>query len=88
MINGQRWQVGFGYTGKTRGVVDDGVCRYHSRRIVVHGAHNGRYTSLEETVIHEVAHAAFPQIEEGAIDHMAQVAAKILFKMRAAEPYK
>jgi hypothetical protein len=43
---------------------------------------------LEETVIHEVAHAAFPQIDETSIEHMADVAAKVLAKMRAAEPHK
>jgi len=88
VINGKRWSVGFGYTGKTKGIVDDGVCRYHSHRIVVHAAHSGRVRSLEETVIHEVAHAAFPQIDETSIEHMADVAAKVLAKMRAAEPHK
>lgn len=85
MINGKRWDIGFGYTGKTNGKVDDGVCRYHSRRIVIHAADKGRVTSLEEIIIHEVAHAVFPQTKEDSIDHMGQVAAEILAKMREAE---
>ena len=88
MINGKRWIVGFGYTGKTKGIVDDGSCSYDRRKIVVHGAHSGRTRSLEECVIHEVAHAVLPQIDEATIAHLGEVAAKVLAKMKVAEASK
>ena len=88
MINGSRWTIGFGFTGKTKGRVDDGVCRYATNRIVIQASHNGRFRSLEECVIHEVAHAVLPQIDEATILHLGEVTAKVLIKMRAAEPHK
>ena len=88
MINGKRWTIGFGFTGKTAGVVDDGSCRYATNTIVIHSAHSGRVRSLEECVIHEVAHAVLPQIDEATINHLGEVAAKVLARMQAAEPHK
>ena len=88
MINGKRWTIGFGFTGKTAGIVDDGSCRYASNKIVIHSAHSGRSRSLEECVIHEVAHAVLPQIDEPTITHLGEVAARVLLKMQAAEPHK
>lgn len=88
MINGKRWSIGFGYTGKTKGIVDDGSCNYQKRQIVIHAAHNGRTRSLEECVIHEVAHAHFPQLDEFSIQHFGDVCAKVLLKMKTAEPDK
>jgi len=87
-INGERWEIGFGYAGKTNGKVDDGVCRYHTKRIVIASAHNGRASTLEDAVIHEVAHAVMPQIDEATILHLGEVASEILAKMQAAEPVK
>jgi hypothetical protein len=88
ILNGKRWQIGFGWTGKTKGKVDDGVCRHHSQRIVIHAAHKGRVVSLEEATIHECAHAAFPMIMEEEIDAFACTTAKVLAKLKAAEPDK
>ena len=88
MINGKRWSVGFGYTGKTNGVVDDGSCCYRKRQIVIHAAHKGRTRSLEECVIHEMAHAHFTQIDEPSIAHFGEECAKVLLAMKAAEPDK
>jgi len=86
IINGRRWSIGFGYAGKSNGVNDDGACNYSLRRIIVHAAHSGRCRSLEETVIHEVAHAHFPQIDEPSIAHFGEVCAKVLIRLKAAEP--
>jgi hypothetical protein len=86
IFNKKRWQIGFGWTGKTNGKVDDGVCRYHQQRIVIHGKHRGRIVSLEEACIHECAHAAFPMILEDDIDRFASATAKVLKKLKAAEP--
>ena len=86
MFNGKRWQIGFGYTGKTRGKMDDGICRYQSKRIIIQGKHRGRLISLEEACIHECAHAAFPMIMEEDIDAFAATTAKVLAKLKVAEP--
>ena len=83
-INGKRWTIGFGIVGKN----NDGLCNYDQRRIFIRANRNGRTRSLEECVIHEVAHAVFPQIEEDAILHLADMAARILAKMKNAETQK
>ena len=75
-------------TGMTNGKVDDGVCRYHSKRIVIHRKVKGRVVSLEEATIHECAHAAFPMIMEDDIDRFAAATAKVLSKMKDAESSK
>jgi len=85
MINGKRWTIGIGFPGKTKGVVDDGVCKYSNKRIIIHGIHRGRVRSTEETIIHEVAHAVLPQIDETTIEHLADVSARILAKVKKAE---
>jgi len=87
-INGDKWEIGFGYAGKTKGKVDDGVCRYHTKRIVIASAHNGRVSSLADCVIHEIAHAVMPQIDEATITHLGEVASEVLQQMQAAEPVK
>jgi hypothetical protein len=88
LFNGKRWQIGFGMTGMTNGKVDDGVCRYHSKRIVIHRKVKGRVVSLEEATIHECAHAAFPMIMEDDIDRFAAATSKVLAKMKDAESSK
>ena len=88
VFNGKRWSIGFGFPGKTKGKVDDGVCRYSTKRIVIHRKAKGRVVSLEEACIHECAHAAFPMIMEADIDTFAEVTAKVLAKLKAAEPDK
>jgi len=85
LFGGKRWQIGFGMTGITEGRVNDGICRYHSKRIVIHRKVKGRVVSLEEAIIHECAHAAFPMIMEEDIDAFADTTAKVLAKMQAAE---
>lgn len=88
VFNGKRWSIGFGFPGKTKGKVDDGVCRYYSKRIVIHRKAKGRVICLEEAIIHECAHAAFPFILEADIDKFAESTAKVLHKMRAVEADK
>jgi len=88
IFNGQRWQIGFGMPGITNGKVNDGICKYHSRRIVIHRKVKGRVVSLEEATIHECAHAAFPMIMEDDIDRFASTTARVLVKMKTAEPDK
>ena len=88
MINCKRWSIGFGFTGKTDRFVDDGSCNYQKRKIVIRAAHNGRARSLEECVIHEIAHAHFPQLDEPSINHFGEVCANVLAKMQAAEAHK
>jgi hypothetical protein len=83
---GRRWKVGFGWTGKTDGLVDDGVCRYHKEMIVIRRKARGRGRSLEEIVIHECAHAAFPLATEDQIEKFGSTTAKVLAKLKAAEP--
>jgi hypothetical protein len=84
-IDGRRWKVGFGFAGMTNGKPNDGQCNHETKRIVIQRAALGRKASLEEVVIHECAHAAFPQIEEDFIDRFAEAAAKVLAKMKAEE---
>ena len=86
IFNGKRWEVGFGFTGMTKGKVDEGVCRYHSKRIVIHRKAKGRRITLEEATIHECAHAAFPMIMEDDIDRFAVATAKVLARLKSAEP--
>jgi len=84
LINGKRWQMGFGVAG----VDNDGLCNYDKKKIIVKAAHNGRTRTLEEVTIHEIAHAVMPQIDEPTILHLAEVCAVVLEKMKSAEGSK
>jgi hypothetical protein len=86
-INGDLWEIGFGYCGKTKGQKDDGVCNYEKKRIIIASAHNGRVCTLEDAVIHEVAHAVLPQIDEYTINKLGQVASDVLFAMKSSEQH-
>lgn len=77
VIQGQRWEVGFGYTGKTNGVVDDGACNYEKKKITIRSEKRGRSRSLAETIFHEVAHARFPDITEDAITALGEIAGEV-----------
>jgi hypothetical protein len=84
LINGKRWKIGFGVSGAN----NDGLCNYDRQTVFIRAAHNGRTRSLDECVIHEVAHAVMPQIDEATILHLGEVCAKVLEKMRKAEASK
>lgn len=91
IINGKRWAYGFGYPcgekvrGKIR--VHDGICSWQKRRIIIQRGVKGRERSLEETVIHEVAHAVLTSmIAEETIEELASKTYKILKRMRKEEP--
>jgi hypothetical protein len=88
-INGKRWSVGFGYPGKSNGIVNDGICLWEKRRIVIHAERNGRSRSLAETIVHEIAHARLgPDISEEAVDDIGRISAVVLAKAKALEPDK
>jgi hypothetical protein len=84
-ILGKRWSIGFGFPGKTKGIVDDGSADKHQRRIVIHAAHNGRTRSLVECTVHELLHARFPDIEEEAITEFGELVARVYEKLSAHE---
>jgi len=86
MINGKRWQIGFGFTGKTNGKVDQGACRYYSRRIVIQRRIKGRKCSLIDGAIHELLHAAVPSLKESVVDEFGELCGRVLPKLLAAEP--
>jgi len=77
VIRGQRWEVGFGYPNKTNGKINDGLCDYEKKRIIIHSKKNGRKCSLADAVFHEVAHARLPDLNEDAITELGEIAAKV-----------
>lgn len=80
-ILGKRWVIGFGFPGRTRGVVDDGSADKIQRRIVIHAARNGRTRSLVECTVHELLHARFPDIEEEAVNEFGELVARVYEKL-------
>jgi hypothetical protein len=84
-INGKRWTIGFGFPGKTRGVVDDGSADKSKRRIVIHAKHNGRTRSLVECICHELLHARFGDIEEAACTEYGELVAQVYEKLSVHE---
>jgi hypothetical protein len=84
-ILGKRWSIGFGFPGRTAGIVDDGSADKHQRRIVIHAAHNGRTRSLVECTVHELLHARFPDIEEEAVTEFGELVARVYEKLSAHE---
>ncbi len=88
MINGKRWEIGFGFTGKTKGKVDDGVCRYHTRRIVLQRKARGRKCTLIDGAVHELLHAQEPSLNEDSVNRFGELVGRVLPKLLAAEPDK
>jgi hypothetical protein len=84
-ILGKRWSIGFGFPGRTAGIVDDGSADKALRRIVIHAAHNGRTRSLVECTVHELLHARFPDIEEEAVTEFGELVARVYEKLSAHE---
>jgi len=84
-ILGKRWTVGFGFPGKTGGIVDDGSADKDLRRIVIHAARNGRTRSLVECTVHELLHARFPDIEERAVEEFGELVARVYEKLASHE---
>ena len=85
VINGKRWEIGFGFTGKTAGRVDDGVCRYYSRRIVLQRKAKGRKCTLIDGTVHELLHAAVPSLKEDVVNDFGELVGRVLPKLLAAE---
>jgi len=86
MINGKRWEIGFGFTGKTAGKVDEGVASYARRRIVIRSKARGRKCSLIDGAIHELLHAAVPSLKEDVVNDFGELCGRVLPKLIAAEP--
>jgi hypothetical protein len=84
-ILGKRWTIGFGFPGKTGGVVDDGSADKELRRIVIHAARNGRTRSLVECAVHELTHARFPDLEEQAVTEFGELVARVYEKLSLHE---
>ena len=85
VINGKRWEIGFGFTGKTKGKVDEGVCRYHTRRIVLQRKARGRKCTLIDGAVHELLHAAVPSLKEDVVNDFGELVGRVLPKLLAAE---
>ena len=81
VIRGQRWEVGFGYPNKTNGRVNDGLCHYEQKRIIIHSKKNGRKCSLADAVFHEVAHARFPDLNEDSITELGEIASRVFTEL-------
>jgi hypothetical protein len=87
-INGRRWEIGFGFPGKTKGKVDEGVANYERRRIVLRRKIKGRKCSLLDGAIHELLHAAVPSLNEEVVDDFGELCGRVLPKLLAAEADK
>jgi hypothetical protein len=87
-INGDLWEIGFGFTGKTGGRVDEGVANYARRRIVIRSKDRGRKCSLIDGAIHELLHAAVPSLKEDVVNDFGELCGRVLPKLIAAEPHK
>jgi len=63
-ISGKKWTIEFGNPGKTEGKLDDAVCIYDERRIILRRKSKG---SLLNCTAHEIIHARCPDLEESAV---------------------
>jgi hypothetical protein len=74
-INGSIWKYGYGNTGTTNGIKNDGLCSYHIKTIQI----NPQSTrSLEEVICHEFLHARFPDLTEEAVDSAGSILGKAI----------
>ena len=87
-INGKKWEIGFGFPGKTKGKVDQGVANYTRRRIVLHSKKKGRKCTIIDLAVHELLHAAVPALKEEVVNDFGELVARVLPKLMAAEADK
>jgi len=73
-IDGKKWSVGYGYPGTTKGKINDGICDYSKRRIVIH---RGCSRSLLSVLAHEAIHARLPDLSEDSVDETGELIGKI-----------
>jgi hypothetical protein len=77
-IAGKTWTIEFGNPGSTNGVLDDAVCIYEDRRIVVRRKAKG---SLLNCISHEIIHARCPDLEEGAVHDCGDLIDEAMIKV-------
>jgi hypothetical protein len=70
-LNGQRWKV---CRAKLRSVWGD--CDFDKRTIRIHETLAGR--ELMDTLIHELTHARWPDLQESAVAEFASLLAEVL----------
>jgi hypothetical protein len=87
-INGQRWEIGFGYTGKTNGKINEGLCDRPKRRIIFKSKSNGRKCTLIDVGVHELLHAYLECLHEDAVNEFGEICGRVLPKLIAAEPHE
>jgi len=73
-INGDKWKVGYGHPGFTNGKINDGICDYERRRIVIH---RGCTRSLLSVLAHETIHASMPFVSEEYVDTTGELISQI-----------
>lgn len=64
VIDGNTWELGYGYPGKTKGKVNDGLCSWERRRITIQRKSKGRTRKLSDVLAHELSHAVLPSLDE------------------------
>jgi hypothetical protein len=87
-INGKRWVVGYGYTGKTDGKINDGLCVYSKRRIILQSKENGRKSTIIDVGVHELLHAYLMCLNEDSVNEFGELCGRVLPKLMAAEADK
>ena len=75
LIRGRRFKLIFGNPGGD----DWGKCHYDTQKIVVRGTLSP--LNKLDTVIHELLHAAVPDMDETAVDETASAIAKALWRL-------
>jgi len=85
IILGKRYTFGFGFAGSQKRIPDDGACQYHNKRVIIRSKDRGRSESLLECVIHECAHARFPDLTESAVDDFSRMTTTVYNKMQSHE---
>lgn len=79
-INGRIWSIGYGYPGKTDGVINDGICDYEARRIIVRRP-EVLTCSLLEVIAHELLHAVVADLREETVMAYGQKLAEVWQKI-------
>ncbi len=87
-INGKRWIVGYGYTGKTNGKINDGLCDYEKRRIILQRRENGRKSTIIDVAVHELMHAFLVCLNEDAVNDFGELCGRVLPKLLAVDADK
>lgn len=73
IIDGKKWELGYGYPGKSDGRVHDGICNWGRRRIVIHRRSKGRTRHLADVLAHELGHAVIPSMDEEYVELLGRV---------------